>query len=675
LRRERKISRPIRLARMNLRRILQERFKPALQALLAAAPQRVDEFLDMIRPAQDEKFGDYQANFCMTMSKVAGKPPRDLAAHVVSAVNLDDLCHAPEVAGPGFINLKLKDEFLSDSLLKSLRSERLDVPPVEKPLTYVVDFSSPNVAKPMHVGHVRSTVIGDAIQRTLRLLGHKVITDNHLGDWGTQFGMIIYGYKNFADRAAFERAPVQELSRLYRLVHRLVDYFETLDSLPDLEKKIQLEAQSIEKLQSQIAAAAQPEKKKLEKDLAARQKSLKELAEELKEVRDKLTELHADADFMALAKAHKSIGEAILAETAKLHSGDAENLRLWKEFLPHCRDEIKRVYDRLSITHDVEYGESFYQDQLAGVVEDLEKRGLAKTSDGATVVFIEGFESPMLIRKRDGAFLYSTSDLATINFREKEFHPDVVLYVVDHRQSEHFQKLFAAAKLCGVTTELRHISFGTVLGDDGKPFKTRKGDTIGLNGLLDEAENRAYQVICQIDDAKPNGAELDERQRRQVAKVIGIAAIKYADLSANRTSDYTFSFDKMLAISGNSAVAAQYSYARVKSIFAKGNIDQAALRRSMTAFEFADPVERGLALRLLRFSEALEEVAADYRPNILTAYLYDLASDYARFFDKCPVLKAEPESLKNSRLALCDLTARTIELGLSLLGIHVVERM
>jgi arginyl-tRNA synthetase len=664
---------------MNLRRTLQARFRPLIENRLVAAPQRVDEFLDMIRPAQDPKFGDYQANFCMTLSKLAGKPPRDLAAEIVAEITaqatLADCCETPEVAGPGFINLKFKNEFLGGELRKALRSERLDVAVASAPRTYVVDFSSPNVAKPMHVGHVRSTVIGDAIQRTLRQLGHKVITDNHLGDWGTQFGMIIYGFKHFADQEAYARAPVPELSRLYRLVHRLVDYFETLGSLPELEKKIQLEAGAIEKLQFQIAAAAPADKKKLEKDLAARRKSLNESAEEIEAIRDKLTEAQADPSFMKMAKAHVGIGEAVLAETARLHSGDAENLRLWKEFLPHCRDEIRRIYDRLSITHDVEYGESFYHDQLATVVEDLEKRGLAKTSEGATAVFLEGFDAPMLIRKRDGAFLYSTSDLATIAFREREFHPDVVLYVVDHRQSEHFQKLFAAAKLCGVTTDLRHISFGTVLGDDGKPFKTRKGDTIGLNGLLDEAENRAYQVLCQIDDAKPGGAELDEAQRRQVAKVVGIAAIKYADLSANRTSDYTFSFDKMLALTGNSAVPMQYSYARVKSIFSRGNIDQVALRQSLTAFELPDPVERGLALRLLRFSEALEEVVADYRPNILTAYLYDLASDYARFFDKCPVLKAEPESLKNSRLALCDLTARTLELGLSLLGIHVVERM
>ncbi len=661
---------------MNLRRTLQERFRPVVANLVSSAPQRADEFLDMIRPAQDAKFGDYQANFCMTMSKVAGKPPRDLAALVVSEVKLDDLCYAPEVAGPGFINLKFKEEFLSQKLLEALRSDRLGITPVQSPRTYVVDFSSPNVAKPMHVGHVRSTVIGDALQRTLRLLGHKVITDNHLGDWGTQFGMIIYGYKHFVDKAAYERGHVAELSRLYRLVHRLVDYFETLESLPGVEKKIELEVGAIEKLQLQISSAAPADKKKLEKDLAVRERSLKELGEELKDARDKLADAQSDSAFMALAKEHKGIGAAVLAETAKLHSGDAENLKLWKDFLPHCREEIRQVYDRLSITHDVEYGESFYHDQLAAVVEDLEKRGLAKSSEGATAVFLDGFEAPMLIRKRDGAFLYSTTDLATITFREKEFHPDVVLYVVDHRQGEHFQKLFAAARLCGVTTDLRHISFGTILDPiTKKPFRTRDGDNVGLNGLLNDAEKHAFDVVCKIDDAKPKGSELSNDERRHVATVLGIAAIKYADLSVNRTSDYEFSFDKMLAISGNSAVAAQYSYARVKSIFAKGDIDQTTLRQSLQAFELADPVERGLAMRILRFSEAIEEVAVDYRPNILTAYLYDLASDYARFFDKCPVLKAEPDSLKNSRLVLCDLTARTLQLGLSLLGIHVVERM
>lgn len=660
---------------MNLRRTLQQRFRPVLETMLRDEPQRVGEFLEMIRPAQEAKFGDYQANFCMPLAKLVGKSPRELASEVIAAVKLDDLCLPPEVAGPGFINLRVREEYLDQALKAALKSDRLDVPQAESPKTYVVDFSSPNVAKPMHVGHIRSTVIGDALQRTLRLLGHRVITDNHLGDWGTQFGMIIYGYKHFVDAEAYKQRPVPELSRLYRLVHRLVDYFETRDALPALEKKIALETQYLEDAKQQSVSATGADKKKADKDIAARQRSLKELSDEVQHTRDKLAAMEADAAFMAQIKAHSDVAQAVLAETAKLHAGDEENLRLWKEFLPHCRDEIRRVYDRLSITHDVEYGESFYHDMLAGVVDDLEKRGLAKKSEGATVVFLEGFETPMLIRKRDGAYLYSTTDLATIFFREKEFKPDVVLYVVDHRQSEHFQKLFAAAKLCGVPTDLRHISFGTVLGDDGKPFKTRQGDTIGLEGLLDEAENRAYQVVCQIDDAKAGGAELNEAQRLQVAKVIGIAAIKYADLSQNRTSDYTFSFDKMLAISGNSAVAAQYSYARVKSIFARGGVDQKALRAAVEKFELSDPVERALALRLLRFSEAIEEVVVDYRPNILTAYLYDLASDYARFFDKCPVLKAEPESLRQSRLALCDLTARTIELGLSLLGIHVVERM
>jgi arginyl-tRNA synthetase len=330
----------------------------------------------------------------------------------------------------------------------------------------------------------------------------------------------------------------------------------------------------------------------------------------------------------------------------------------------------------LGIRFDFSHGESFYQDRLAGVVQDLVRHGLARDSEGATCLFLDGFETPMIVRKRDGAFLYATTDLATIQYRMETWNPDVILYVVDHRQSEHFEKLFAVAKLWGFDrADLRHISFGTVLGDDGKPYKTRSGETIGLESLLDEAVRRAYEVVKKNDDEKPNGPELPEEERRRVADVIGHAAIKYSDLSHNRTSDYIFNYDKMTAMEGNTATYMQYSYARTQSIFAKGKIDPATLRDSQSALTIEHPMERALALSILQFINALGEVLVDYRPNQLTTYLYDLATQFSRFFQQCRVLDAESETARHTRLVLCDLTGRTIRIGLSLLGIGVVDRM
>jgi arginyl-tRNA synthetase len=393
----------------------------------------------------------------------------------------------------------------------------------------------------------------------------------------------------------------------------------------------------------------------------------------------------------------------VLAETAKLHAGDAENRRLWEEFLPYCEDEIQRVYGRLGVTFDHTHGESFYEDRLAGVVDELLRRGIARESDGAICVFLDGPEKgdgphlceapsgpfrqmgtvpffrpkvPMIVRKQDGAFLYGTTDLATIQYRMETWRPDAILYVVDHRQSLHFQQLFAAARLLGYKdVELEHVSFGTVLGDDGRPFKTRSGETVGLEGLLDEAVRRALKIVSAGDDAKPDGPELSPAERRQVAETVGIAALKYADLSQNRTSDYVFSYDKMLAMTGNTATYMQYAYARVRSIFARGGVDVERLRASGAAIRLGSPAERALGLEILRFSEALDLAAADYRPNQLTSYLFDLANRYSTFFEQCHVLRAESEELRQSRLQLCDLTARTIQKGLELLGIRVVEKM
>ena len=657
---------------MNILSELKSRFRVVLSELV----EDPTELLGMIRPAQDAKFGDYQANVAMPLGKMLGKPPREIAAEIVDKLVLSDICEPAEIAGPGFINLRLKGAWLVERLNHAIHDERLDVAAATDPRTYVIDFSSPNVAKPMHVGHIRSTVIGDSLCRTLRFLGHRVISDNHLGDWGTQFGMIIYGYKHFVDQSAYEAAAVPELSRLYKLVNQLVEYHNAKTKLPSLERELTARTAAVEAQRNQASTGDKAADKQARKELGKLEAKVSEAVENLAGAEAKLAAIENDAKLAALANQHSSIAADVLEETAKLHRGDAENRRLWDEFLPQCRLEIQKLYDRIGVKFDYEYGESFYHDRLAGVVEEFEKHGLAKESEGAICVFMDGFDAPMIIRKKDGAFLYATTDLATIQFRMQEWNPDAIVYVVDHRQGEHFEKFFAAAKLCGYPdVELCHVSFGTVLGEDGKPFKTRSGDAVGLGVLLDEAVQRAYAIVSQNDDENPNGPELGEDERRCVANAVGLGAIKYADLSHNRTSDYVFSYDKMLAYAGNTATYMQYSYARVNGIFSKGAIDIKKLPGGRASIQITEPAERALALELLRFSDALTDVVEDYRPNYLTSYLYQLTKVFFGFYEQCPVLKAEEEATRNSRLLLCDLTARTIRQGLSLLGINVVDRM
>ncbi len=651
---------------------LRRRFRDALASLV----DDPGDLLELIRPAQDARFGDYQANCAMPLGKRLGQSPREVAAAIVERLDLQDICHAPEIAGPGFINLRLKDGWLAAELARRVHDERLGVSPVERARTYVIDYSSPNVAKPMHVGHIRSTVIGDALARTLRFLGHRVITDNHLGDWGTQFGMIIYGYKHFRDEAAYRREPVAELGRLYKLVHQLVDYYETRRGLPERERQLAEREAALAGQRALLAGDDKNLRKKAEKAVRKLESAVQEAGHELAAAQRKMQTVEVSPVLSQLAAQHPGIAESVLQETAKLHAGDQENLALWHEFLPRCRLDLQRIYDRLDIRFDYEYGESFYHGQLAGVVQEFRQRGLAQDSDGAVCVFLDGFEAPMIIQKRDGAFLYSTTDLATIEYRMKTFHPDAILYVVDHRQSEHFNKLFAAARRWGCErVELQHISFGSVLGEDGRPYKTRSGDTVGLEGLLDEAVSKAYGVVCANDDAKPSGPELSAEERRHVANVVGHAAIKYADLSQNRESDYVFSFDKMVALEGNTATYMQYSYARTQSIFAKGKVDLDALRLAADQLMLREPAERALGLKLLQLADALQDAAADYRPSQLTGYLFDLAKSFSEFYHQCPVLTAETETVRTSRLLLCDLTGRTIRQGLDLLGIHVVDKM
>ena len=656
---------------MNILSQIRDRFRPALANLT----EGVDPLLEMIRPSQDASFGDYQANCAMPLGKQLGLPPREVAQRLIDGLNVDDFCDPPEIAGPGFINLRLKSDWLIAQLVAALSDTRLGVDTTDSPDVVVIDYSSPNVAKPMHVGHIRSTVIGDCLARVLRHLGHQVIGDNHLGDWGTQFGMIIYGYKHFVEDAAYQENPVMELSRLYQRVNRLIEFHAGKRNLPLQDQKVTQLEEQVDTQLSVCRDADEKQKKKQEKVLRKLQSQLAQTRKERDGLAEKLSQVTTDPELLRVAEEHQEIGEAVLQETVRLHAGDETNLALWNEFLPKCREEIQRVYERLDIHFDVEYGESFYHEQLAQVVDQFLESGLARESEGAICVFLEDWDAPMIIRKKDGAYLYATTDLATIRYRMDTWQPDLMLYVVDHRQSEHFSKLFTAAgSWVESEVEFRHIGFGTVLGRDGRPYRTRSGDTVGLENLLDEAVAKAHAVVVDNDQRKPE-PEMSEEERMQVARVVGHGAIKYADLSHNRTSDYEFDTDKMLALEGNTATYLQYSYARVQSIFRRAEVDARRQSQQVTTFDLGHAAERALALQLLRFSEALEEVLVDFRPNQLTDYLFKLAQMYSVFFEHCPVLKAETDGLRHSRLALSDLTSRTMQQGLALLGIEVVERM
>ncbi len=579
---------------MNLLHFIQDQFRAALTGLVPD----VEPYVAMIKATQDPKHGDYQANCAMSLAKTLGKKPRDIAEDIVKRLHLGNLLEKPEIAGPGFINLRLQPNLLAKQVQSIAADDRLGVAKAASAKTYVIDYSSPNVAKPLHVGHLRSTIIGDAITRVLRFLGHTVVTDNHLGDWGTQFGILLYGYKNLLDKDAYQKDPVRELTRIYIEVRKFIG--------------------------------------------------------------------SEDED-----EAVNSVAEACRAETAKLHHGDPENNKLWQEFMPHCLAEIHAIYDKLGILpFNHEHGESFYNPMLPGVVENLLAKKVAEPGEGGAIIIRFTKDNVALIRKRDEAFTYTTSDLATIQYRLDHFKPNAILYVVDFRQSQHFSNLFDAAKRSGVTdVELTHISFGSVLGPDKRPIKTREGGAVELGALLDEAMEQGKQIV----DA--NSPEIPDAERAEIAKTVGIGAVKYADLSQNRTSDYIFSFDKMMAMEGNTATYMQYAFARNRSIFRKAGVEPASLRTNPPAVLLDTPHERALALQLLKLEESLLAAVDEYQPSAVTAYLWDVAKTYSGFFQNCPVLKAETDSLKSSRLLLCDLTARVLERCLDLLGIKTVERM
>jgi arginyl-tRNA synthetase len=430
---------------MNVLSELRSRFSKAL-APLAANPV---PYVAMVKPVQDPRFGDYQANCAMPLGKERKANPRDVAQQIVGQLEVSDLCEPPEVAGPGFINLKLRDDFIERAVNELTGDERLGVPPTRSPLTYVVDYSAPNVAKPMHVGHLRSTVIGAALYRVIAFLGHRAVSDNHIGDWGTQFGMIIFGYKHFLDEAAFEREPVGELARLYRLVNQLSEYHEAAS---EIERKTAVVAEKRAYLSSREAAAKDPataKDKALQSELGKLRNEVANLESELTALRAKRAAVEQDDSLRAFAAAHPNIATLARTETAKLHAGDPENRRLWDQFVPMCLEALQGVYKRLGVTFDFALGESFYQPMLANVVSDLADRSLARESEGAMCVFIEGNEAPFIVRKADSAFTYATTDLATIKYRAETFDADVILYVVDARQGEHFRLLFETARRWG----------------------------------------------------------------------------------------------------------------------------------------------------------------------------------------------------------------------------------
>lgn len=655
---------------------LLEQVRNQVEVVLGSHTANHAEHAKRVSPTRDQALGDYQANVVFGLAKELGAKPDDLAQKIADQLKSSEMFDAVEVAGKGFINMRLSQAVLKEALITAASDGRCGVSTVVAPLTYVIDFSSPNVAKPMHVGHIRSTVIGDSIARSLRFYGHEVITDNHLGDWGTQFGMVIYGYKHFVDAPALDLDPVRELSRLYRLVQQIIAYQSAVANLPNMQ--VQVSASEKAAQDAEAAAAAKPADKSLEKAARAAKRRFEGLSEELSGLLAKIENVTNDPALLQLSQQHPNIEQAALKETALMHAGDEHNLELWRRFMPSCLESIQRVYDLLNVEFDHQLGESFYNDRLAGVVDDLKAKGLAKPSEGAMCVFLDGFDAPMIVQKQDGAYLYATTDLATVQYRVETFDPDAILYVVDFRQGEHFQKFFAASKVMGYDVDLRHISFGTVMGQNGKPYKTREGDVFGLESLLFEAIAKAKSVVCDEDRLTKASLQMDTLEQETVATAVGIGAIKYADLSHNRTSDYIFDLNKMIQLEGNTATYIQYSYARCASILRRIEAEQGIAIDDVPSIEsiaIEHVAERSLTLQLLRFEDAIRTSLDDFQPSILADYLFETAKLFASFFDQCPVLRAETPTQAATRRLLVNLTRQVLKQGLELLGISVVERM
>ncbi|NIF46934.1 arginine--tRNA ligase [Enterobacter sp. Ap-1006] len=577
---------------MNIQSLLSEKVSQALIA--AGAPADCEP---QVRQSAKVQFGDYQANGVMSVAKTLGMPPRQVAEKVIANLDLTGIASKVEIAGPGFINIFLDPAFLAKNIDEAVASDRAGVS-VSEPQTIVVDYSAPNVAKEMHVGHIRSTIIGDAAVRTLEFLGHKVIRANHVGDWGTQFGMLIAFLEKQQQENAGEMA-LADLEEFYRAAKK-----------------------------------------------------------------------HYDEDEVFAERARGYV--------VKLQGGDEYCREMWRKLVDITMTQNQKTYERLNVTltRDDVMGESLYNPMLPGIVADLKEKGLAVESEGATVVFLDEFKNkdgdPMgvIIQKKDGGYLYTTTDIACAKYRYETLHADRVLYFIDSRQHQHLMQAWTIVRKAGYVPEsvtLEHQMFGMMLGKDGKPFKTRSGGTVKLTDLLDEAMERARGLVA----AKNPDMPADELEN--LAKAVGIGAVKYADLSKSRTTDYIFDWDNMLAFEGNTAPYMQYAYTRVLSVFRKADLDEAELLKAKVVI--TEDREAQLAARLLQFEETLNVVARDGTPHVMCAYLYDVAGLFSGFYEHCPILSAADEATRNSRLKLALLTAKTLKLGLDTLGINTVERM
>ncbi|EHP4811860.1 arginine--tRNA ligase [Salmonella enterica subsp. enterica serovar Kentucky] len=577
---------------MNIQALLSEKVSQAMIA--AGAPADCEP---QVRQSAKVQFGDYQANGMMAVAKKLGMAPRQLAEQVLTHLDLSGIASKVEIAGPGFINIFLEPAFLAEQVQQALASDRLGVSQPTRQ-TIVVDYSAPNVAKGMHVGHLRSTIIGDAAVRTLEFLGHHVIRANHVGDWGTQFGMLIAWLEKQQQENAGDMA-LADLEGFYR----------------DAKK-------------------------------------------------------HYDED--------EAFAERARNYVVKLQSGDTYFREMWRKLVDITMTQNQITYDRLNVTltRDDVMGESLYNPMLPGIVADLKAKGLAVESEGATVVFLDEFKNkegdPMgvIIQKKDGGYLYTTTDIACAKYRYETLHADRVLYYIDSRQHQHLMQAWTIVRKAGYVPDsvpLEHHMFGMMLGKDGKPFKTRAGGTVKLADLLDEALERARRLVAEKNPDMP----ADELEK--LANAVGIGAVKYADLSKNRTTDYIFDWDNMLAFEGNTAPYMQYAYTRVLSVFRKADIDEQALASAPVII--SEDREAQLAARLLQFEETLTVVAREGTPHVMCAYLYDVAGLFSGFYEHCPILSAENDAVRNSRLKLAQLTAKTLKLGLDTLGIETVERM
>lgn len=576
---------------MNIQAILSDKIQQAL--ISAGAPLDCDAIVKQSAKAQ---FGDYQANGVMAAAKKMGMPPRQLAEKVIELLDLDGIAEKTEIAGPGFINIFLSPDWLTTQLETALADDKLGLTPVE-PMTIAIDYSAPNVAKQMHVGHLRSTIIGDAAARTQEYLGHKVIRCNHVGDWGTQFGMLIAYLEKMQNEDAGDMA-LADLEAFYR------------------------------------------EAKK-----------------------------HYDEDEVFAERARGYV--------VKLQGGDEYCRTMWRKLVDITMQQNQETYNRLNVTltEDDVMGESLYNDMLPGIVSDLLNRRIAEESEGAIVVYLDEFKNkegePMgvIIRKKDGGYLYTTTDIACAKYRHDVLHADRVLYYIDSRQHQHLMQAWTIVRKAGYIPEsmtLEHHMFGMMLGKDGKPFKTRAGGTIRLSDLLDQAVERAEKLI------REKNSDMPEDELKQLAEVVGIGAVKYADLSKSRTTDYIFDWDNMLAFEGNTAPYMQYAYTRVASVFKRADIDADSLTQPII---LTDDRERQLAARLLQFEETITAVAREGLPHMMCSYLYDLAGLFSGFYEHCPILAAESEELRQSRLKLALLTQKTLKAGLDTLGIGTVEKM